>query len=119
VTGPRNENKVRAALEKVWLNSRPEAISRLAVLESFIEKLRSGRVDDQCLDVARSAAHRLAGSLGMFGLDEGSSCAGNIEALLCQDSAPDIVLIEDLVHQLHNLLEATPAPMKTQQNRDL
>lgn len=119
MTRHRNENKVRAALEKVWLNSRPEAISRLAALESFMEKLRLGTADDKCLDFARSAAHRLAGSLGMFGLDEGSCCAAKIEALLCQESAPDTVLLGELVHQLHNLLEGTPVAMKTQENRDL
>ena len=119
MTGHRNENKVRAVLEKVWLNSRPEALSRLAALESLMEKLRSGRADDKCLDVARSAAHRLAGSLGMLGLDEGSCCAAKIEALLCQESAPDTVLLDELVHQLRNLLQGTPASMKTQENRDL
>jgi HPt (histidine-containing phosphotransfer) domain-containing protein len=118
VTGRRNENKVRAALEKVWLHSKPEAVSRLAALEGFMEKLRSGTMDDKCLDVARSAAHRLAGSLGMFGLDEGSSCAAKIEALLCQDSAPDTVRMGELVQQLRNLLEGMPSPMKTRENRD-
>jgi hypothetical protein len=37
VTRQRNEQKVRAALEKVWLSSRPEALSRLATLEGFLE----------------------------------------------------------------------------------
>jgi len=119
VTRHRNENKLRAALEEIWRNTRPEAISRLAALESFLEKLLSGRADDECLDAARTAAHRLAGVLGMFGLEESSSCAAKIEGLLWQESVSDAVLLEDLVHQLRHLLEGKPASMKTQEKRDL
>jgi len=119
VTRHRNENKLRAALEDIWRNTRPEAISRLAALESFLEKQRSGRADDECLDAARTAAHRLAGVLGMFGLEEGSSCAARIEGLLWQEPVSDTVLLGDLVHHLRHLMEGKPASMKTQERRDL
>jgi HPt (histidine-containing phosphotransfer) domain-containing protein len=114
----RNEEKVRTALEKVWVNSRPEALSRLATLESFVEALRSERTNEGCLGTALSAAHRLSGSLGMFGLSEASSCAAEIEALLCQEGAPDITVMAGLVRRLRNLIEKTQVPMRTQKKGD-
>ena len=109
----RNEGKVQAALEKVWLISRPEALSRLATLEGFLEILRSGRTNEECLGSALSAAHRLSGTLGMFGLSEASSCAAEIEALLGRESAPDITVVAGLVRNLRNLMEEREVPTRT------
>jgi HPt (histidine-containing phosphotransfer) domain-containing protein len=118
VTRQRNEEKVRAALEKVWLNSRPEALSRLATLEGFLEALRSGRTNEECLGTALSAAHRLSGALGMFGLSEASSRAAEIEALLSQESVPDITVMAGLVRRLRNLIEETQVPTRTREKCD-
>jgi HPt (histidine-containing phosphotransfer) domain-containing protein len=118
VTRQRNEEKVRAALENVWLSSRPEALSRLATLEGFLETLRSGRRNEECLVTALSAAHRLSGSLGMFGLGEASSCAAEIEVLLCQESVPDIAVLAGLLRRLRNLIEATQVPTRTREKCD-
>lgn len=118
MTGIRNRDRVSAALEKVWLNSRPEAFSRLATLEGFAEELRSGTALREHLAAAQSAAHRLSGSLGMFGLDDASSCAAEIEALLCQQSAPDITVMVGLVRSLRTLMEGTPTPTNTPDKSD-
>ncbi|MBZ5688742.1 MAG: Hpt domain-containing protein [Acidobacteriia bacterium] len=113
VTRQRNEEKVRAALDRVWLSSRPEALSRLATLEGFLETLRSGRTNEKCLASALSAAHKLSGSLGMFGLDEASSCAAEVEALLCHESGPDIAEMAGLLRRMRNLMEATHVSART------
>ena len=118
MTPRRNEEKVRTALEKVWLNSRPEALSRLATLEAFVEALPSGRKNQECVGTALSAAHRLSGSLGMFGLSEASSCAAEIEALLYEESVPDITVMAGLVRRLRNLIEETQVPTRTQEKCD-
>lgn len=118
MTPQRNEEKVRTALEKVWLNSRPEALSRLATLEGFLQALRSGRTNEECLGTALSAAHRLSGSLGMFGLSEASSCAAEIEELLGKESGPEIGVMAGLVLRLRNLIEETQVPARTQEKCD-
>jgi len=119
MTGIRNHDKVKAALEKVWLHSRPEAFSRLATLEGFAEELRSGTAHPEHLAAAELAAHRLSGSLGMFGLDDASSCAAEIEAVLCHQSAPDITVMAGLVRRLRNLMEGTPPTAKIPHKHDL
>lgn len=82
-------------------------MSRLASLEHFLEEMRFGRLDEANLSTALSAAHRLSGSLGMFGMDEGSNCAAEIEALLCRTRIDDAVLAK-LVRRLREVMEEGP-----------
>lgn len=115
---PQKSDEVRLALEKVWFNSRPEALARLATLEHFTENLRSGAADQESRQKALAAAHRLSGSLGMFGLNDASSCAAEIEALLDAEPAPDVAMAASLVGRLRRLLEGTLASNGTPKRRD-
>jgi chemotaxis protein histidine kinase CheA len=105
---PRKIDEVRSALEKVWLNSRPEALGRVATIERFVENLRSGTPDQDSRERALAAAHRLSGSLGMFGFNDASSCAAKIEALLGDGPTPDGEMMVNLVERLRMLLDGTP-----------
>ncbi len=105
---PQKSDEVRSALERVWVNSRPEALGRVATLERFAENLRSGTSDQLSWESALSAAHRLSGSLGMFGFDDASSCAAKIEALLGDGPTPELETMLPLVERLRMLLEGTP-----------
>ena len=104
------EEDVRAALERVWRSSRSETFYRLAMLEHFLDQLRSGTVEQSALSAALSAAHRLSGSLGMFGMEEGSSCAAEIEALLCQQTGSNVAVMAELIQRLRTLMEDGPCP---------
>ena len=110
--------KVRAALERVWHDSRPEAMSRLALLERFLDELRLGRMDKSNLSTALSAAHRLSGALGMFGMDEGSACAAEIEALLGCPTRIDDTILAKLVRRLREVMEKGPDSTKMPGNSD-
>lgn len=115
---PQKSDQVRSALEKVWFNCRPEALARLATLERFTEDLRSGVPVQESREKALAAAHRLSGSLGMFGLHEASSCAAEIEALLDAEPAPDVAMATTLVGRLRSLLEGTQASNGTPKRND-
>jgi HPt (histidine-containing phosphotransfer) domain-containing protein len=115
---PQKSDEVRSALEKVWLNSRNEALGRLATVERFVESLRSGTPDQQSWEGALSAAHQLSGSLGMFGFNEASACAAKIEALLGDSPTSDLVETVSLVERLRLLLEGTQASSGAPERRD-
>jgi HPt (histidine-containing phosphotransfer) domain-containing protein len=53
---------------------------------------------------ARSAAHRLSGSLGMFGRHDASSVSAEIEALLTKDIVATGAELRTLVDRLDDLL---------------
>ena len=59
--------------------------SRLATIEAAVESLATGQLDDELRLKAAHEAHKLAGSLGTFGLASTSAMSAKIEILL--DSA--------------------------------
>ena len=99
------EDQVRAALEKVWMTSKPEVLSRLATIESFLAALESGNSNNASRLAAQSAAHRLSGSLGMFGLDKASICASEIESMLLHDEGSPAEKMAELLRDLRNMIE--------------
>jgi HPt (histidine-containing phosphotransfer) domain-containing protein len=104
VTQQRGE-EVRAALKRVWLDSRPAVLERLATLERFSGNLRSGVLGQTGCEAALAAAHKLSGTLGMFGFGEASACAAEIESMLAGDSTPEGSRLAELVTRLTGLLE--------------
>ena len=67
------------AIDKIWESSREEFTRRIATLEEAIAAIAAESLDDEVRERARSDAHKLAGSLGMFGLASGSGSAGEVE----------------------------------------
>ena len=53
----------------------------MAIIEHWLEAVYSQVLTDESRTCAASAAHKLAGSLGTFGLDTGSAFASTIEEM--------------------------------------
>jgi HPt (histidine-containing phosphotransfer) domain-containing protein len=85
-------------------------LERLATLEEISANLRSGVLDEKCREHAVEAAHKLSGALGMFGFNEASTCAAEIESLLAQVPLPESLALAPLVARLRCLLENTETP---------
>ena len=78
-------NALDAALEEIWIRSRPVTRGRLEYIEAADVALSERRLDAVGVEAALRAAHQLAGSLGTFGLAEGTTLAREIEAELQGD----------------------------------
>jgi HPt (histidine-containing phosphotransfer) domain-containing protein len=72
--------EVRQALDKRWPRVREAAHAELVVMEEFAQSGEVGTALQR--DAACGAAHKLSGSLGMFGRREASAVAAAIEDLL-------------------------------------
>ena len=70
------------AIEAIWQRSRPEIARRIATLQEAVAAQLAGDLDDDLRARADSDAHKLAGSLGMFGFATGSELAREIEQAL-------------------------------------
>ena len=79
-------------MARIWLRYHDEALERVALVERAAAALARGCADRALLEAARSAAHRLAGALGVFGSPEGSACASRLEVLLSGDPDPATVI---------------------------
>lgn len=71
-------------LGALWQRSKPTALARIAALRSALDDLSGPdpAQADQGRRDALTAAHKLAGSLGMFGLEESSELAQMVNVLV-------------------------------------
>lgn len=103
--GNRHEQNVAVLVARLWERMRPVALSRAAVLEYHVAALRRG--DDGRPEDAEDAAHKLAGSLGVYGHDAASVIAAEIETIIAADTGADgdVSQLELLVARLRRELD--------------
>jgi len=77
------EAKLKSAMAALWARHLPTNTQRVEILErAATELLEAGAIGDELQTEAESAAHKLAGSLGTFGLDVGTERAREVETML-------------------------------------
>ena len=77
----REQQAVEAAIE-IWQRVKVQLDSRIKTIEQAAQALWENNLEEELRQQAITEAHKLAGSLGMFDLDEGSRLAKEIEHLL-------------------------------------
>jgi HPt (histidine-containing phosphotransfer) domain-containing protein len=115
-----DQARMSAAVAALWEEVRPRTLARVDQIEDAVVALMGGALDDDARDAARRAAHKLAGSLGTFGLPEGSTLARELERRfeerLGQSDAPALA---EQVLALRRAIEAgasaAPVEMRTTQ----
>jgi HPt (histidine-containing phosphotransfer) domain-containing protein len=70
---------IAAALDRMWVKFVPDLLDRVGVLEAAARVLATGELTDELRQQAQAAAHKLAGSLGTFGLGRGTELARMLE----------------------------------------
>jgi HPt (histidine-containing phosphotransfer) domain-containing protein len=93
------EDKTDALLAQLWIKNRPIIEERLATLDRASAAAASGGLNGDLRKEAASSAHKLAGALGMYGYDEGTQIAREIDALLSSD-VPAVAQLAGLVARL-------------------
>ena len=110
-TEPTAADQARAAAIALWDQFKPPIMERLACLEQAIAALKSGSLSDALRQTAVGEAHKLAGSLGMFGFPEGSRLGQLIEHWLQTETQPEEVeQLQVLVAALQQELQQPPQP---------
>jgi DNA-binding response OmpR family regulator/HPt (histidine-containing phosphotransfer) domain-containing protein len=104
------EEQFHAAIRALWEEARPGALERIGLLEDAVAALLGGELDAETLEAARSAAHKLAGSLGTFGVAEGTVIARRLEAAFETPPAhADVPALAAQVLALRRAVEAAAA----------
>ncbi|BCL35269.1 response regulator [Nostoc sp. MS1] len=75
-------SQVESGVTKIWGEVVEKIEERVAVIEQASSKLLQNKASEEIRSKAKLEAHKLVGSLGMFGSDEGSRLAQEIESLL-------------------------------------
>ncbi|MGD0734721.1 MAG: Hpt domain-containing protein [Terracidiphilus sp.] len=103
------QDAIKEALGRMWNKFLPQTWERVAVLEAAAKAFSGSRLSAEEQAAAQGAAHKLAGALGTFGLDEGTVLAREAEILLSDtrglDSAGASRLAE-IASRLRTLVES-------------
>ena len=119
-------NKTESNKEKIkraWSVFKDVTQERLNILEQLKAALISDRLSDELYHEAKSAAHKLAGSLGGFGFPEGSNVAKQIETLLNTNATDlaretNILLLGQLLDNLCANIQHQPWSEKVKSTLD-
>jgi HPt (histidine-containing phosphotransfer) domain-containing protein len=88
VSNPAIAEELKKRLEETWAKMLPLMLRRLDAINRAHRALLDGALDDSLRAEAAHEAHKLAGSLGVFGLQEGSKSALEIERVLANMQTP-------------------------------
>ena len=108
---------IPAAIQAIWEKSREEVVRRVGTLEEAIGAMLDGRLDEDLRARAERDAHKLAGSLGMFGFPHGSELARELEQALAAPAPSEAPHLAELTLALVAEIDSQPA--ESQANGDV
>jgi len=85
---PQGSPDLAAALDRLWMQFLPQIEERVAILEAAAAALAAGTLGSDASQEAASAAHKLAGVLGTFGLGDGTTLAREAEIFFAGSPQP-------------------------------
>jgi HPt (histidine-containing phosphotransfer) domain-containing protein len=97
------------ALDRMWVQYLPKTRERIAILETAAADFAANHLSIEQHEAASSAAHKLAGVLGTFGITRGTVLARELEILYSRQNGPDRALAARLAStaaELRTLVEA-------------
>lgn len=94
----------RQLISALWERSVPLITDRLNALDIACDAAARSRLSPMMRRGAADTAHKLAGSLGMFGYPKGTDIAREIEQLLESDGVVEAALLRELVVELRGTL---------------
>jgi HPt (histidine-containing phosphotransfer) domain-containing protein len=78
-----------SAIDLLWARFQPEIRKRVEALEIAASACSTHQLSDEQREAAHAAAHKLAGTLGIFNLSRGTDLAREFELLFSSERASD------------------------------
>ncbi|WP_371357509.1 response regulator, partial [Hydrocoleum sp. CS-953] len=114
-----SQQKLQQSINKIWDRVKGSISERIDVVEQAVIAGKNGKLETNLQHQAQQEAHKLAGSLGTFGLAYGSDLSREIEALLASELPIDyteISHISKLLSSLRNEIYRHSSNMDNQQS---
>ena len=83
-----SRSSLAGAIDALWAKFLPEIEQRVSLLQAAAVVLGAGKLTPEQQEEAHAAAHKLAGTLGTFGLSRGTELARELEAAYAPGPAP-------------------------------
>ena len=103
-----NNEEFRAEIARIWVESEGVMHARLDAIDAAGAAVLAGSLDAERRAAATSGAHKLAGSLGTFGLPQGSDLASELEVMLRAPGIPPAMRLSELAERLRAIVHAGP-----------
>ena len=103
------EQQYSDAVDKLWQQYQDVMVTRMTVLQSAATAVKAGELTEKLQKSASKEAHKLAGVLGMFGREAGTTLAREIEELLLEEDIFAHQKLPFLVQELDELLALSVA----------
>jgi HPt (histidine-containing phosphotransfer) domain-containing protein len=107
--GPLTDEALAQAMDGLWARFLPDIRDRVSVLEAAAQVASKGKLTAKQRNAAQTAAHKLAGVLGTFGLTPGTVLARELELKLARESSSgrnaDVKLAEAAA-ELRSMIES-------------
>ena len=100
------DHQIEGLLTQLWQKNLPTIRERLDLLDQFGSAAVSGSLEEHTRLEALSIAHKLAGSLGMFGYQQGTEVASKMERILRSPTPETLGTLRDLAADLRKSLAA-------------
>ena len=100
-----SQSKAQAVTAKVWNRFKTQYLEQIQTITAFVSALQPGAASPPQYESQR-LAHKLVGSLGMFGLSEAAHLARQLEQLMQTTTltAPQIATVQQMVEQLRQII---------------
>jgi HPt (histidine-containing phosphotransfer) domain-containing protein len=85
-----------AVLDHMWATYLPQMHERVDTLAAAAQAFAAGKLSAKCQEEAQSAAHKLSGVLGTFGLSRGTELARELEVIYTRRNDPNPELASKL-----------------------
>lgn len=97
------------ALARLWTKFLPDLQQRVAVLETAAEALGAGSLTSEQRSAAHAAAHKLAGTLGTFGVHRGTDLARQLDEEFADEVPPSSAAdLSAWIDELRSLIDSHP-----------
>ncbi len=117
IPSPNTESIIADGMDRLWKQSQDMINERLICIHQALAAAQRNQLDPAIVGNAEAAAHKLVGSLGMFGGDRGSVLAREVECWFEQARSTNPLsasLLEALLIQLHQEIDRlNNTPMAT------
>lgn len=99
---------IAQALDAMWARFLPEIRARVNLLNAAAEAAAAGSLNDDLRQAAQAAAHKLAGTLGTFGLQRGTELARVLETRFASGKlrADEAAALATIAQQMRAIVES-------------
>lgn len=107
--GPLSDEALSQAMDGLWARFLPDIRARVSVLEAGTQAASEGKLTAKQREASQTAAHKLAGVLGTFGLTRGTVLARELELTFSRESSPGRdagAKLAGIVAELRSMIES-------------